>query len=347
VVSLLAAVPAYAGSLKHVKPAVIQSNWYWAKSTDPLQSVTIGTPLEGVSEPSGVPSGDLAVAWVDTSSTEPNKETYLAFDQNALTSVSKVSSFKLTVFLDSASPQVQTTPPLLIACLPQRLWNNGDGDDVANKPTDDCSNAAKGRYDTKAKSYSFTITKYAQAWVDDVNTGVAIRQSPDQTTPFQLTFKDGKAVRAAMAFVPVVVQRGPVSQPPAPQSPQQPAPPVSQPVGSTGSGGLTGGLGAGSVAPPSTPVQPVQPAQVAPPSTVTQASIRHVAAASNMPGTGFWLAAAGLLVLLVVIYVVVADNGGRPVAAVRRPSRLDKVLRQRRTSTLTSLTSSPATRSVR
>jgi hypothetical protein len=357
---LLAAVPAYAGGATHAKAKVLQANWYWAKQTDALAAETAGTPLSGKSEPSGVPAGDLAVAYVNGS--DPNKETYLAFDESELTADSKVTSFSFTLALDPNTPQVQTSPPALIACLPTRPWSNGQGDDVANKPYDDCTHFAKGAFDAKAQTYTFTVTRYAQRWVDDVNTGVAIRESKDTTTPFQLAFSGPKTVKASLAYILTATKPSQGGKQPTgstgqtPQTPQQPvSPPAYQPVdGGSSVADLSGGLSSGSTTTPSTPTSnPGQSPEVAaggttPPTTTTAAGIPRVRPAGSLPGTGFWIAAAALVLLLGVIYATVSEAEVVPAGTPRRPSRLDEVLRRRRTTRaagLTALSSNPATRS--
>ena len=339
---LAVAAPAWAAGAKKIEPKVIQSNWYWDRQTDQASSATIGTPLEGVTEPSGVPKGDLAVAYVNGS--EPNKSTYLAFDQSTLTQASKVTSFRVTLTLDPASPQVKATPPELVACLPVRQWNNGAGDSAAFKPFDECDGAPHGKWNDDATEVTFTITGFAQDWVDDVNTGVAIRNDPEatDTAPFQVAFLGDKDVAATMSYVPVVVrvpQSGDDGGTPQTQPGDQPVaqPPADTPPVDTGSG-FTGdpGISSGSsgIPPVDTGTSTVPGPTVADDSgggdTVASSAAAAIAPASSAPTAGFWVAAVGLALLLGLIYLVARDNTPAPVAASTRSSRLDHVLRSRR-----------------
>jgi hypothetical protein len=370
---VVTAVPAQAAPLDHTvhhaKPAVLQANWYWAKSTDAADSATVGTPLQGESEPSNVPAGDLSVSYVNGT----NKESYVAFDQNLLSSVSRVRAFRVTLFLDQSSPQLDTPvqPPALRACLPVRTWSSGAGDDIAQKPADNCAHAAKGRYDAKAQSYTFLIPRFAQDWVDDVNTGVAITYDPAAaTTPFQVNFRGSKSVKAAMTFVPAVIDK---------------------PTGSTGSGsggsgagtsgGSTGGASTGSGGSGSTgsggtgdsgspalgsgsspglssgSSGPGSGASGTPPvvaggstgsssaaSATPPTALRPVPPASSLPDAPFWIAALGLALLLGLVHLVTQDTQTLPAGRGRRRSRLDQVLSERTGSRrmTTSLTLSPA-----
>jgi hypothetical protein len=309
---------------------VVQSNWFWYHQADAAS----GTGLEVLPEPSGVPKDDLSVAYTGgttTDTTQPSKETYLAFDLSGLDPASTITSFTFTLTLDGAA-QVKTTTPVLIACAPVRNWNNGSGTPWSEKPIDDCSTAiaATGKADTKAGTYTFAIPSLAQSWLSDVNTGVAIRHDPvKQKAPFQLNFTGAAKVTATIAY------QAPISAPPAPSDAF--TPPVSDPGTSTGSLGGTGiapGLGAPTGAVPTVDLPSSPPVQLAPQQPVA-ASLR-VGNASSMPSPGFWLVGLAILGFLVLVSLVIGDTNTAPAAGQsRRPgrvSRLDQLLRSRRTS---------------
>jgi hypothetical protein len=314
-------------------PKVVQSNWYWYHQADAAD----GTGAEALPEPSGVPSGDLSVAYTGgttSDQTQPSKETYLAFDLSGIDPLATVSSFTFTLTLDGPA-QIKATPPVLIACAPVRTWSNGEGTSWFDKPVDDCTTAiaAEGKPDAKAGTYTFAIPSLAQKWVAGTNTGVAIRQDPTkQKAPFQLNFKGAATVKASLAYLP------PVAAPPAPPTTPQTTPAVSN--GGTAPGSLGGtGTTPGLTAPAGTNPAPQNAApspmpQVAPQQPV--AAVSRVAPAGSMPSVGFWLLGVAVLGFLVLVSLVLGDSSVPiPAGAVRtsrRVSRLDQVLRSRRPS---------------
>jgi hypothetical protein len=315
-------------------PKVLQSNWYWYHQADAAD----GTGLEVLPEPSGVPKNDLSVAYTGgttTDATQPSKETYLAFDLSGIDRTATVTAFTFTLTLDGLA-QLKTTPPVLIACAPVRNWNNGAATPWAQKPTDDCSPAiaATGVVDSKAGTYTFAIPSMAQSWLGDVNTGVAIRQDPaKQKVPFQLNFTSASTVKASLTYAP------PVSTPSTPTTPAYTAPPpaatTNTPSGSLGGTGTTSNLGVPSVAAP-TVATPTAPAPQLAPQQAPAAAIAHIKPAGSMPSTGFWLIAAAVLVCLVLVSRTLGGTQPPPPTTTahtsRRGSRLDHVLRSRRTS---------------
>jgi hypothetical protein len=79
-IAVASAPRAQADDTVSIKPKVIQSNWFWYHQAQRVE----GTGLETLPEPSGVPPGDLAVAYTPggtaDGANEPSKETLLAFD---------------------------------------------------------------------------------------------------------------------------------------------------------------------------------------------------------------------------------------------------------------------------
>jgi hypothetical protein len=312
-------------------PKVVQSNWYWYHQAYAAD----GTGAEALPEPSGVPKGDLAVAYTGgttSDSTQPSKETYLAFDLSAIDPSATVTSFTFTLKLDGPA-QAQAAPPVLIACSPVRTWTNGEATTWFDKPVDDCSTAiaAAGKADATAGTYTFAVPSLAQHWLGDVNTGVAIRQDPTkQKAPFQLNFSGPATVTAKLVYVPSLsTSTGPAALITA-------APPALSGTAPAGSGvGSTPNLGAPGPTSPmvATPAGPAP--QLAPQTSV--AAVRHFPPAAGMPSAGFWLAGAALLALLVFVSRVLGDTTAAPVTGASptprtRTRRLDQVLRARRNS---------------
>jgi hypothetical protein len=314
-------------------PKVVQSNWYWYHAADNAA----GSGLETLPEPSGVPSGDLSVAFTGGSildATQPSKETYLAFDLSGIDPAATVTSFTFTVTLDGPA-QVKSTPPVLIACAPVREWNNGSATPWAQKPIDDCSTAiaATGKFDTKTSSYSFAIPSLAQSWLGGVNTGVAIRHDPvKQKAPFQLNFTGPATVKSSLAYA------APATTTSLPSDTTANTPPASSTGSSTGSLGGTGStptLGTPGVTSPTVASPASPPPQIAPQAQPVVA-VPHIGPASSMPSTGFWVLGAAVLGFLVLVSLVLGDTTVAPAAGPTgkpgRMSRLDQVLRARRTS---------------
>jgi hypothetical protein len=310
-------------------PKVVQSNWYWYHQAYAAD----GTGLETAPEPSGVPKGDLSVAYTGgttSDSTQPSKETYLAFDLSGIDPTASITSFTFTLTLDGAA-QLKTAAPALIACAPVRTWSNGEGTSWFDKPTDDCSTAiaAEGKPDATAGTYTFAVPSMAQHWLD-VNTGVAIRPALDTKAPFQLNFTGPATVKAKVEYLPPVSTT--YAPPPAAVTP--PVASVSAPTGPVGGVGTTPSLGAPTTTAPSVAAPASPPPQVAPQQPV--AAIRHFAPAGSMPSTSFWFVTAALLGLLLCVSRVLGSTTAPAVQTTTNTrahtSRLDHVLRARRTS---------------
>ncbi len=333
-----AAPAAHADDAVSVQPKVIQSNWFWYHQAQRGE----GTGVEVLPEPSGVPTGDLAVAFTPGGTpqdhNEPTKETLLAFDLSGWPKGASVSTFSFTLKVDGPA-QAKTLQPDLIACLPQGLWSNGAGAPNTDKPAIDCSTtiSSPGRYDTTTASYTFSIPAIAQRWLSDVNTGVSIRQATPKsgpTQPFQLTFTGPSTVTAEASYVPSVAVP---TTPPSAESNPAPVAPVGAGSGDTGSTGSLGGTtDLGTSAGPPTGGAPASPQPAPEVAAQPTAAVPRIGKAGSMPSLGFWLFGGGLLVLLALVSVVLGDQTETPSPTApgrhRRGNRLDRALRAHRLS---------------
>jgi len=236
--------------------------WFWSQQvTGEIGDTGVGYPVTVPVKASGVPEGDLAVAYkgdkeADGTTSKPDKETYLAWDVYFIPEGSYVDSFTFTMPLDPEAEQLfgpAVTPPAahppvggqpaIVACVPTIGFGEASGESFTLKPTDDCSNQLYGSFDEKTQSYTFDASTYAQDWVDGKdNTGLAIRPQEDASDPFQLVFKGAKDITATISYTPAaedggvappVVDTGvplPIQPPSTGSSGYVPAAPVAQPV---------------------------------------------------------------------------------------------------------------------
>jgi hypothetical protein len=312
---------AHAAAGGSATPAVLQQAWYWQNAYEQANPpVAVAPPA---TEPSGVPDGDLAVAYTGNADKSPSKMTALSFDTSSLTPGSIVNEFTFSVTLDTSSSATtfNSQEGTVVACQPTRLWPAQMPGDYTNEPTYDCGKKIPAV--VNGNVYTFKIPTIAQSWVDDQNLGVVI--VPDAAAaaaPFQLVFTGAKTVKATMSYTPgtplppatgSVGATGPASAPADTGGGATSAapPPISLPGATTQTG--TGGGVAPQVA-PTTPIGSVAPAAAIKPASAT-------------PTTEFWLAGIALALVLLVTSLVLGDPTPAATAATR--SRLDRVLRDR------------------
>jgi hypothetical protein len=305
------------------KVGVLQQAWFWQNAYEQANPpVAQAAPA---TEPSGVPDGDLAVAYTGSSNKSSSKMTALSFDVSSLTPGSSVQSFTFSLTIDGApgATTFDAASAAVVACLPTRSWPAQLGGDYTNQPGVDC--AQKVTPVVNGSTYTFKIPAIAQTWVDDQNLGVAILVDADTAAaPFQLVFSGAKDVKADMSYTPassagsssgssaVAVPAGSGSGPVGPSdSAPAPMPPVT--------GDTTAAAPAAAA-----PVVAAQPAAIA---------AKTVAAAKTapaVPAKAFWAAALVLALILLAASLVLGDPA--PIAAgAATPSRLDRVLRARAT----------------
>ena len=324
-------------------PRLLQSAWFWQNAYEQSNSPVIAPPPQN--EPTGVPKGDLPVAYtgdpgaISTAaqaqqppdfSSQSSKITLLAFALKGVPANALITSFKLSLTLDDSggATNVNAADAPVIACLPTRSWSSVEGGDYVNEPPVDC--ATKAPATVSGSTYTFNIASVAQSWITDSNSGVALVNDIGNTqTPFQTVFKGAKAVKASMTW-----KAGPpVSAPPTTGGTTGGVPTGSGTTTTSGGGGpVSGGSSSGPVdLPPSGPTTGTtgsggsapQVAQPQPPTT----NVAAAKTASAMPTGAFWWAAVVIALLLLFSSFILGDAAGPP--APRGTGRLDRALRDR------------------
>jgi len=291
---------------------LLQQAWYWQNAYEQANPpVAEAAPT---TEPSGVPDGDLAVAYTGNADKSPSKMLALSWDLSAVPSGVSVEQFTFSLTMDtqSGATSFNASGAPLVACQPTRLWPALMGGDYTNEPTVDCSK--KVTPTVSGDTYTFKIPTIAQSWFDDQNLGVALVPDPAATVaPFQVVFKGAKSSHGTLTYLP----------------------PVSTPAGSTSSGSSSAvGAGAANPAAPA-PAGPA-PAALPPaasdvtgsgaappvvassqPAAPTTRAVANVRPAPAMPTGAFWLAGVVIAVVLLVSSLVLGD----PVPAQATASR--------------------------
>ena len=300
------------------KVGVLQQAWFWQNAWEQANPpVAQSLPA---TEPSGVPDGDLAVAYAGNTNKSSSKMTALSFDVSGVPAGASITGFTFSLTLDSAptATTFDASGAAVVACLPTRSWPAQLGGDYTNQPTVDCSKKVKP--DVNGSAYTFKIPAIAQTWIDDQNLGVAIMVDPDAAAaPYQLVFAGAKDVKADLAYSPATTgSASAASSPVAPPAPAAgPAAPAPAPMPPAGSG--------------TTAVAPAAAAPIVAGSTAAAPNIRPVAAAKTapaLPTKSFWAALLLLAAILLVASLVLGDPQPVPASATTT-SRLDRVLRAR------------------
>jgi len=321
-----AAAPMSATSVSTSTP-VLQQAWYWQNAYEQANPPVAEAPP--ATEPSGVPDGDLAVAYAGNTDKSPSKMTALSFDMSAVPSGASVESFtfSLTVDSDPTATSFNTAEATLVACQPTRLWPALLGGDYTNEPSVDCSKKVVPT--VSGDTYTFKIPTIAQSWIDDQNLGVALVPDPATTVaPFQVVFKSAKTAHGSLVYLPASALSTVGSTEVAPTAPSPASVPVPAAPAPAALPPASAGATASTVPPPV-----VASAATAPPTRPVAA----VKAASAAPTGAFWLAGIVVGALLLLASLVLGDPVPAPVAAPR--TRLDQVLRSRESGELLSVRS--------
>lgn len=288
---------------------LLQTNWFWYHQ---VSSAPVATSPAPDPEPSGVPAGDLAVAYDHGTATDPDspsKEAYLAFDVSAIPARAVVTGFTFRLTEDLADPgaaaldQAAGAVPL-VACVPLVNWAPGSGTDFAQKPTDDCSHPVAATFDPAAHSFTFRVPALATGWVRDVNYGLAVREKPGYQQPFQLDLLAPARLAAAVSYRVVTPPPGGAAAAATPGATATPGTAGGTTSGTDLAGSAAAPLALGAAVPagspaPSAPATTVPAPLVASGSLVSGAGAVHLRpAAGTSYGLGFALTLlAGLAVL--------------------------------------------------
>jgi hypothetical protein len=300
--------------------SLVQSTWFWQGEASPPGGVSLP---QTVPDPA-VPSGDLAVSGPEVQS-QPPAETYLEFDVSSIPQGSTISTFKITLPVDSSAQGLVpagTIPPI-IACSPQQPWPAAPGPQpYGQKPTDHCDpSSPKVSSGDGGKTYTVDISSIATGWVTSgQNFGVAITDDPANTsTAYQVVFGPSSAIekiQATVDYSPPASGVGgspgnetPPVNIPSPESPSGGAAPSASPVlPATGTGGVA----------PATAEPPVASAVPAttPQRLKTAAAARH--AATSAPPVGFWIVAALIAALVGACMLELRRPPELPLATTER-----------------------------
>ena len=325
------AAMASAAGVTSVKPDVLQAAWFWQTAYEQANP-PVGEAPPSVTEPSGVPDGDLAVAATNSDGSS-SKLSVLAFDLGkAAKAGSTITTFTFSATLDKGpgAANVNASSAPVVACLVTRGWAPAQGGDYSDAPATDC--ATKVKPTIKGDTFTFEVPAIAQEWVGSSNLGVALVNDPDNTQPFQAVFTGPKTIKAEMAFLP------PATTVPSDTTTGTTTGAGAGSAGSAGGATTGGGTAAG---PPSAlghvpPVAPTtgsapdvgQAPQVAGSTPTTAAApVAQVKRASSSPNLAFWIGAIALALLIVTASVVLGDTAV-PVPTATT-SRLGRVLRER------------------
>ncbi|MDX6198485.1 MAG: hypothetical protein QOJ79_1636 [Actinomycetota bacterium] len=318
---LLATSPAWADA---ATPVPSYSNWYWSGKDGAASTVTGSTPVgngpfAAPDQASGVPDGDLGVAYTN----DVDKVAAINFGLQSIPDGATVTKFAVVMPLDTtASNLAATDGPAITACPAIAPFEPAIGPTELSKAPAQAANVCiDGKYDATAKTYTFDIATAADDWSAGAPAnGIVIRPKLGESTQFNYAFKGINAIKVtadySAAANPVVAPAAPVD---------------------TGSGvAAPPALDSGSVSIPAvqpvTPVAPqpqVMPAPapvVAAPNTAPVAATIHVDALR--PSGQFWLALLGLAVMLLLAAFVLGDPMD-PVVVDARRRRFAEIVRAR------------------
>jgi hypothetical protein len=338
---LLSAAPAWADS---AAPVPSYSNWYWSGKDGATSTVTGGTPVgngpfAAPDQASGVPDGDLGVAYTN----DVDKVAAINFGLQTIPDGATVTKFQFVMPLDTtASNLAATDGPAITACPAIAPFEPGLGPtELSKAPAQAANICVDGKYDATAKTYTFDITSAADDWSAGAPAnGVVIRPKLGESTQFNYAFKSINAIKVvaeySAAAAPIVA----------------PAPAPAAPVDS-GSGIAAPPTGFDSGTAPVAPMTPVTAPVTAPqPQVMPQAApvaARPAAAAAPIgslrPNGAFWLLLLAMVALVVLAGLVLGDPL-EPVAVDARRRRFADVVRARaaaRARTAATATARPAT----
>jgi hypothetical protein len=242
--------PGAAAQTSHVADAA----WYWSVVD------TTGTgPAGAISSASGVPAGDLAVAYTNT----PDKASALLFNPDTLgRDPGSITAFVASFSLDPAATQVApATTPVLACPLLARVVNSTSAQPLASLPAHG-SRCATGTWSADKTKLVFDLRTTAEAWsAGESLTGLVLVLPDTVTTPTQNVFVREPVLTVTVASAASVTPETLPVTTPIPQATAPTSGTASALVGEAGSpvGSSPETQPVPAVAPPLTAPGPAQP----------------------------------------------------------------------------------------
>jgi hypothetical protein len=212
-------LPSRAWQTASASPAVAHG-WAW-------QVQRKGAPALGAV--SGIPSGDLAVAWLG----QPDKMSYLGIGGAGSASLTGAT---LELPVDPDAPNLQAEGAQIRACLIVLEWEPAAPMPWDGKPPTVCDTSAPGRYDASSEVFAFDLDPMADALASAAVHGISIEPVESPQSSFQVAFK-AESIQLRLP----APRSGPTTEAPAPApvavgeelaayAPQPPGPQVSPPA---------------------------------------------------------------------------------------------------------------------
>ncbi|MCU1589139.1 MAG: hypothetical protein JWP11_395, partial [Frankiales bacterium] len=298
---VLSGTPAWADS---VNPVVSYSNWYWSGKDGAASTVTGGTPVgngpfAAPDQASGVPDGDLGVAYTN----DVDKVAALNFGLQSIPDGASVTKFSFVMPLDATASNLSAAEAKITACPAIAPFDPAIGPTALSKAPAQAANiCVDGKYDATAKTYTFDIASAADDWAAGAPTnGVVIRPKLGESTQFNYAFQGINAIKVIAEYSSAAT---PVVAPPAPAAPVDAGTGFAAPPSSFDSGSAPLSPVSAPVTAPQPQVMPqAAPVVAAPAAAVT---LRPVAD-SLRPNGAFWLLLVGIAALLLLAAAVLGD----------------------------------------
>lgn len=144
---------------------------------------------------SGIPAGDLAVAWFG----QPDKLALLGIGGAGTPSFAGAT---LVLAMDPDGPNLETEAAQIRACVIVLPWEPAAPMAWDAKPATVCDDSAPGRYDASADAFTFALGPLADALASAAVHGISIEPVDAPDGPFQVVFKGGDGVALRLATPP-------------------------------------------------------------------------------------------------------------------------------------------------
>lgn len=303
---------AHGASATTIQVPLSQASWFWRAEPSAIGNTGLAPPV-AVPDPT-VPGGDLAVAGPEApaaagSPSGPIAETYLAFDLSEIPVGATISSFKISLPVDSRGVTADPLGAAIVACAIKSSWAGGQSAaPYSGKPTDACdTHSPRLTAGSGGHSYGADIASIAQQWVkpNALNLGVAITDNPaNSLTAYQVVFGPGAALAKLTATVTYQAS-GSGAPGPIVAGGSSATTPAGDGATATTAPGLVSVVPVG---PLPTGLPPDVATQTAPVHSVAPVIAAHVGPAGpSAPPAGFWFALILIVLLLGTTTFVLAD----------------------------------------